>query len=261
MSPDRLKILLNTGYALHPSYPYQSPTLVRMNLLHQLPNLLTLTNLLLGTLAIISLTNGLVETALWLMGGSLLADILDGALARRLGVSGGLGVQLDSLADMVTFGVLPAMMIFYCGARYGGSFPTQQTVAVFAALSAVSAGLRLGRFNIDTRPREYFWGLATPAGGILVAGWLWAQHTNRDYGFGISDMPWLGILIPVFIALFYQIGLKLPGLKSPGKGLATAVAIALITVLGVVLLGPIAISGGIVLYILTGLVNLVGKWY
>ncbi len=232
-----------------------------MNVLRHLPNLLTLANLLMGMLAIIALTNALIEQALWLMAGSLVADVLDGVLARKLGVSGGLGVQLDSLADMVTFGVLPALMLFYCGARYGTGNPSQEITAIFASFVAVSAGLRLGRFNIDHRPREYFWGLATPAGGVLVAAWLWAQHTLQDYGFGLSDLPWLGIAIPLFLAVMYQVDLKLPGLKSPGKGMATAMAIAGITVAGLIVIGPLAITGGIILYVLTGVLNLLLKWY
>lgn len=195
------------------------------------------------------------------MAGSLVADVLDGAIARKLGIADGLGIQLDSLADMVTFGVLPAMMIFYCGARYGGGTPGQEMIAIFASLSAVSAGLRLGRFNIDVRPREYFWGLATPAGGIMVAGWLWAQHTGRDYGFGVAEMPWLGIAVPAFLMIAYQIPLKLPGLKSPKAGIITAIVLAALTLLGIVTLGPIAVPAGIVAYVLVGLLNLVIRWF
>jgi CDP-diacylglycerol--serine O-phosphatidyltransferase len=238
-----------------------SCTFVSMKLVNQIPNALTLTNLLLGTMAIIALTNALVGTAMLLMTGSLVADVLDGAIARRLGIAEGLGIQLDSLADMVTFGVLPAMMIFYCGARYGGGTPGQEMIAIFASLSAVSAGLRLGRFNIDVRPREYFWGLATPAGGIMVAGWLWAQHTGRDYGFGVADMPWLGVLVPLFLMIAFQIPLKLPGLKSPKAGILTAVALAAFTLVGLLTLGPIAVPAGIVAYVLMGLLNLVIRWY
>lgn len=238
-----------------------SSNFVAMKLARHIPNALTLTNLLLGTMAIIALTNALVSTAMLLMAGSLVADVLDGAIARKLGVHDGLGIQLDSLADMVTFGVFPAMMIFYCGARYGGGMPGQEMIAIFASLSAVSAGLRLGRFNIDVRPREYFWGLATPAGGILVAGWLWAQHIGRDYGFGVSDMPWLGVVVPVFLAIAYQLPLKLPGLKSPKAGIITAICLALATGAGLIFFGPIAIPAGIVGYVLLGLVNTVVKFY
>lgn len=232
-----------------------------MKLLRHLPNTLTLINLFLGTMAIIALTNALIETAILLMGGSLVADVLDGAIARRLGVAGGLGIQLDSLADVVTFGALPAMMLFYCGARYGGGVPGQETTAIFASLSAVSAGLRLARFNVDTRPREYFWGLATPAGGILVASWLWAQETGRDYGFGVSDMPWMAVFVSVFLMIAFQIPLKLPGLKSPREGMITLVVLALATLVGILTIGPIAVAMGIVTYVCIGLLNLLIKWY
>jgi CDP-diacylglycerol--serine O-phosphatidyltransferase len=232
-----------------------------MKLTHQIPNILTLTNLLLGMLAIIALTNALIPTVILLMGISLLADILDGAIARKMGINSALGVQLDSLADVVTFGVLPALMIFYCGARFGGGTPGQQVIAVFASLSAVSAGLRLGRFNVDERPREYFWGLATPAGAMLVASWLWAQYTGRDYGFGVADMPWLGVIIPVFIAIAYQVPLKLPGLKSPRKGLLIAGLLAILTLAGLFIIGPISITIGIIVYVLLGLFNLMIKIY
>lgn len=238
-----------------------SSNFAAMKLARHIPNALTLTNLLLGTMAIIALTNALISTAMLLMAGSLVADVLDGAIARKMGNSDGLGIQLDSLADMVTFGVLPAMMIFYCGARYGGGTPGQEMIAIFASLSAVSAGLRLGRFNIDVRPREFFWGLATPAGGILVAGWLWAQHTGRDYGFGVADMPWLGVIVPLFLMISFQIPLKLPGLKSPRAGIITAIALAVATLIGIFTLGPIAVPAGIVAYVFVGLLNILLKWY
>jgi len=232
-----------------------------MKIAHQIPNVLTLSNLLFGMLAIIALTNALIPTAIILIGCSLLADILDGAIARRMGVAGELGIQLDSLADVVSFGVLPAMMIFYCGARYGGGVPGQETIAVFASLSAVSAGLRLGRFNVDERPREYFWGLATPAGAMLVASWLWAQHTGQDYGFGVAEMPWLAVAIPVFIMIAYQVPLKLPGLKSPRPGIITAAVLAVATLIGLFMIGPISITIVIISYVGLGVLNLIIKWY
>jgi ABC-type enterochelin transport system permease subunit len=95
----------------------------------------------------------------------------------------------------------------------------------------------------------------------MVAGWLWAQHTDRDYGFGVSDMPWLGIIVPVFLMIFYQVPLRLPGLKSPKAGLITASFVAAVTLVGGILLGPIAIPMGIVLYVFLGVLNLGLKWY
>lgn len=232
-----------------------------MNLIRHIPNTLTLINLFCGTLGIIALDNGLVVTALILMGACLLADILDGAVARKLKITGGIGVELDSLADVVSFGALPAMMIFYMGSRYGGGEPSQQVVAVLGALNAASAGLRLARFNVDLRAREYFWGLATPAGAMIIGGWLWAQHIDRDYGFGVADKPWLIFIIPIFIIAAYHIPIKLPGLKSPRGGLFIAMSIAALVVVGLFIAGPISIPAGLILYYLAGLLNHSGKWY
>lgn len=228
---------------------------------HQIPNSLTLINLLMGTLGVIAMANALVMTALIMMGISLVADVFDGMLARKLGVSEGIGVQLDSLADIVSFGVLPAMMIFFLGSRYGGEFPGQQAIGVLAGLTAASAGLRLARFNIDTRSKKYFWGLATPAGAMLVAGWLWSQEVGRDFGFGVADLPFLIILVPVFIGVAYHVPLRLPGLKSPKAGITIAILLAISVVIGLFTIGPISIPAGIIFYFFIGILNVFLKWY
>ncbi|MDQ3017428.1 MAG: CDP-alcohol phosphatidyltransferase family protein [Bacteroidota bacterium] len=232
-----------------------------MKWLRHLPNVLTLINLTAGTLAVIAMTNTLIPTALGLMGVCLVADILDGQLARKLGVAGGIGVQLDSLADVVSFGVLPCMMIFYMGARYGGGEFSQQFVGVLAALTVASAGLRLARFNVDTRDKKYFWGLATPAGAMLIAGWLWAQYVNKDFGFSVAEMPFLIILIPVIVMVAYHLPLKLPGLKSPKKAITIAIILFAAIAIGVFTIGPISIPLGLLLYLLLGVINLGLKIY
>lgn len=232
-----------------------------MNLLRHLPNALTLLNLLLGTLAIIAMDNALIPTALVLISICLLADILDGAVARKLKLTGGIGVELDSIADVVSFGVLPAMMIFYMGSRFGGGSPGQEIVAILASMNAASAGLRLARFNVDKKSRLFFWGLATPAGAMLIAGWMWAQYIDRDYGFGVEDKPWLAAVIPLFLVFAYHLPLKLPGLKSPKAGFVMAVFIGIAGLIGIFTIGPISIPLGILVYYLLGVANIFTKWY
>ena len=232
-----------------------------MKLLRHLPNLLTVANLVMGVLGIIAMANGLVETALLLVAGGLVADVLDGMVARWLKVDCGLGVQLDSLADLVTFGVLPAMMLFYMGARFGGPTPGQEATAIVAALFVGSTAVRLARFNIDDRPRQFFYGLPTPAGAIFIAAWLWAQWSNREMGLGVSQLPWLAILIPVLLGILYQAPLRLPSLKSAPR-VRMLLGIPLVVAgIGLAWAGPIAISGGITAYVLIGLVNLALRRY
>jgi len=211
-----------------------------------------------GTIAILATFHHSYVIVLYLIGGCLLADILDGALARRLGVDGPLGIQLDSLADVVSFGVLPACIVYKMAIPLLGDGVFSM---LLASMIAVSAGLRLGRFNVDTRPREYFWGLATPSGGIMVAALGWSVLLREDFDNNPELLKGIIWLLPLFLAVLYQAALKLPGLKSPKPGIYTLVAIAVLTVAGLFVLGPIAIAGGIFLYVMAGVVNLMIKWY
>ena len=232
-----------------------------MNLLRQIPNILTLSNLLAGSLAILLLCNQNVEfrTILLLFGWCLLADILDGAIARKLGVSDTLGIQLDSLADVVSFGMVPALII----SRFSIPFPEVNTFyilcQILAACVAVSAGLRLGRFNVDERPREYFWGLATPAGAILVMALAWDKYVINSGAF--FNAPLLTIALPIFLIIMYQVPLKLPGLKSPMQGKLAAGVLILMTIVLWFLIGPLSIAVGMVGYVLVGILNLFLKFY
>ncbi len=232
-----------------------------MKWLRHLPNTLTLINLFCGMMGVIAMSNALVITALILMGISLLADVFDGMLARKLGVADGIGVQLDSIADTVSFGVLPGMMIFYMGARYAGEFPNQQFIAVLAGLTVASAGFRLARFNVDTRDKKYFWGLATPAGAMLVAGYLWAQDAGRDFGLGVAEFPLIIVILPLFLIFAFHLPVKLPGLKSPKKVVMIPFLIVIAVVIGLFTIGPISITLGLLAYYLLGVLNLFFKFY
>lgn len=232
----------------------------QMNWWRQLPNALTLTNLMFGSVAIMALSQHNVVLALILIVGSLIADILDGAIARKMGVDGELGIQLDSLADVVSFGVLPAMMIYMLNVEDNDD--TANIIFMFiSSLVAVSAGLRLARFNVDTRPREYFWGLPTPAGAILVAGWILSVFVGYAFDWSRDTMHIVSIALVLFLAILYQVPLKLPGLKSPKPGKITALIILLLAIGLFFFIGPITIPLAIITYVLCGILNLLIKWY
>lgn len=139
-----------------------------------IPNALTCGNLICGIFGILYVFKGDLITASFLIGVALICDFLDGFLARLLHVSSPIGKELDSLADMVTFGVLPAFMLLKliegscttgtCTIGLGGFYKP------YIALSlAVFSALRLAKFNIDTRQSHSFIGVPTPANGMLVA--------------------------------------------------------------------------------------------
>ena len=136
-----------------------------MNVKQHIPNLLTLGNLLCGCIAIFMVLEGKYAFAFNLMIIAAVLDFFDGFVARLLKVSGELGAQLDSLADMVTFGVLPAMFMFSMIENN-----TENYYLPFVGFFiAMMSGYRLAKFNIDTEQSENFKGLPTPINAVIVA--------------------------------------------------------------------------------------------
>lgn len=138
-----------------------------------IPNLLTLSNLLCGSLAVVSALEGDLVRVFWLVMLSALCDFLDGFAARLLNQYSALGVQLDSLADMVSFGLVPSMVSFSIlrTLEFGGECGAWCYVAFIIVLFSA---LRLARFNIDEEQHEEFLGLPTPACSIffVATGWM-----------------------------------------------------------------------------------------
>ncbi len=141
--------------------------------LFTVPNMLTLANLLAGCAAIIfTLQYHAYETAYWLIIAAAVFDFFDGFAARLLNQSSPLGVQLDSLADDVTFGLAPAVVmydLYLDSPSYYGLDPEimgwlKWGVLIIAAFSV----LRLAKFNIDTTQSAEFEGLPTPANALML---------------------------------------------------------------------------------------------
>ncbi len=139
----------------------------------EIPNLLTLGNLLSGCLGLYFVMQGNVFNASHCLFVSLVCDFLDGFLARLLHAYSDLGKELDSLADVVSFGVLPSFILLNlveqsCGAQCTqGLFGFYKPFLVFSL--ALMSAYRLAKFNIDTRQSDQFIGVPTPANGLLVA--------------------------------------------------------------------------------------------
>lgn len=152
-----------------------------------LANLLTLLNLVLGMASLMLSVQGAYETAALLVIVGMAFDGLDGRVARALGISSDFGKQLDSLSDIVTFGVAPAIIMWDVVLRDMGVLG-----AVIACAFPVAGALRLARFHVQTGQKHYFVGLPiTAAGGILSTFALY--H-------GLIPLFWLPILT---VALSY----------------------------------------------------------
>jgi len=165
-----------------------------MGFKNQVPNIITLLNLLSGTIAVIFAVKGHLElTALWVIIG-IFFDFFDGLAARLLQAQSELGLQLDSLADMVTSGVAPGIVMFQLlnrslsSSTWGTTVPIVSDVskqptleqlffdfsgisypiALVGLLITLASAYRLAKFNIDTRQTTSFIGLPTPANTLLI---------------------------------------------------------------------------------------------
>lgn len=142
-----------------------------MKLTRHLPNALTLANLACGTMAAITIAQTHDQTiAVLLIFLAAFFDLLDGAVARKLGVHGEMGKQLDSLADVVSFGVAPSVIIWGMLER---SLPEELSLLKYLALmNVICAAIRLARFNTAQSGQTVFFGMPSPANGIFWASML-----------------------------------------------------------------------------------------
>jgi len=144
-----------------------------------IPNFITSLNLVCGLLSIIVMIEGKIIPAFYLILLAAVFDFLDGLSARILDAYSDVGKQLDSLADMVSFGVAPALMMFYyieySFLLHQSGFTVETAawheilILYSAILIAVASGFRLAKFNIDPNQSFTFSGLPTPANAILIA--------------------------------------------------------------------------------------------
>ena len=189
-----------------------------MSIKKHIPNTITCCNLFSGCVACVMAFSGKFESAMLFIVLGAVFDFFDGMVARLLGVSSPLGVQMDSLADDVTFGLAPATVIFSFMRllEYPSCFGDfAQVLPYFAFLIAVFSACRLAKFNIDTRQTTSFIGLPTPANALfwsslIVGGGEWLFEMNNGW-----------ILILVLILLFsYFLVSEIPMFSMKFKNLS-----------------------------------------
>lgn len=176
-----------------------------LKMTRHIPNFITSLNLTSGFLAIIFILKGDPVIASWLVLAAMVFDFLDGFASRLLNAYSDLGKELDSLADVVSFGVVPGLILYLllsAGLETSLSAAENSTwfkfvlISLVPALIPVCAGLRLAKFNIDTTQTTSFRGLPTPAAAMAVVSVLLSSF--------YSDSEILKALIssPVFIIIF-----------------------------------------------------------
>jgi CDP-diacylglycerol--serine O-phosphatidyltransferase len=136
-----------------------------MNIKAQIPNLFTMLNLFCGCVALVMVSNSQFDLAFYFVCLGIFFDFFDGFFARKFGVAGPLGVQLDSLADMVTSGLVPGFVMFKM--LVVTTVANESYIAFLGFIITLGACYRLAKFNIDTRQSDSFIGLPTPANALF----------------------------------------------------------------------------------------------
>jgi CDP-diacylglycerol--serine O-phosphatidyltransferase len=200
--------------------------MVKINIKQHIPNTITCLNLVCGCFSIMSSLNGnLTFAGIWIVVAAIF-DFCDGLSARMLHVTSAIGKELDSLSDVVSFGVAPTMITYkWLTICYSQMPPAAQTtfasymtylVFLVPALSAV----RLAKFNLDTKQTENFIGMPTPANALFL-GFIPAAAEH----IAILDNFWVVLVFAVFFAILLvspinMISLKFKDFKFTGMNIA-----------------------------------------
>ncbi len=236
----------------------------------QLPNIITLLNLFCGCIAAILAVQGALELAALFVVFGIGFDFFDGFAARILNVQSELGLQLDSLADMVTSGLVPGIVMFQMISKAsGGAVNTVFNlwdndqyldqifvpyISLLGLLITLASAYRLAKFNIDTRQTTSFIGLPTPANALLILSLpLILRFQEQSW---ISDVilnPWTLIGLTLLSCYMLNAEIRLFALKFKTWGFAenkVRYIFLLLTIILLILLQFMAIPCIILLYVL-----------
>ena len=177
-----------------------------MALYKHIPNTITSMNLLSGVMGVIFTLEGHLEWALPLMVLAAVFDFCDGLAARLLGAYSPIGGELDSLADLVSFGVLPALMLYKV-------LPADAPVLLryIPLFVAVMSAVRLAKFNVDDRQTLDFIGLPTPSCAMVCGALAHFLHTGGGVPSGAG--PWLVAAVALILGLLLVSEIPMFGMK------------------------------------------------
>lgn len=206
--------------------------------IYLLPNLFTTAALFAGFYAIIAGMHGRFEAAAIGIFAALVFDGLDGRIARLTHTQSKFGAEFDSLSDMVSFGVAPALVMFSWALQDLGKFGW--TVAF---IYVACAALRLARFNtqIESADKNYFSGLASPAAAAAIAATVWVAQDEGWFGPQLpEELAWLAALFTVLVGALMIVNIKyhsFKGLDFRGR-VPFVVMILVVLGFGLVMLDP-----------------------
>lgn len=226
---------------------------------NNLANAFTLGNLFAGSVGIIHLITGNYQITAICLILSLFLDFCDGFVARAMGSNSELGVQLDSLADMVSFGLLPGLVMFKALEPFGSqlfSVDLPFEIKYIGLFVTLFSCLRLAIFNLDDEQTYYFKGLNTPANTILIFG---MYYSFMETGFFkiLFENSLLLILVTILSSWLLVSPIKMISLKFKSMKIADnypKIALAIGVILLIILFKIVGIPLAMVFYILVSLI-------
>lgn len=234
--------------------------------LHSLPNIFTAVNLMSGGVAVFALISKIdfiVPICILL---SLVCDFFDGFIARKMNIQSNIGKELDSLADVISFGLVPSFMLLRM------FNPTMEVkfnligilLFVLPFTIAVYSAFRLAKFNLETRDSEYFYGLNTPSNTLMILGVFLSWLSNDFNLVDLMDQNWL-LLLAVVILINYLLISNTPmfsnkSIKKQFRGNLPFMLVGIIGIASIILFKYIGISVTILTYVLLSLFVLRLKW-
>ncbi len=232
---------------------------IRERSIYLLPNLFTTGALFAGFYSIVQAMGGNFEQSAVAIFLAMVMDGLDGRVARLTHTQSAFGAEYDSLSDMVSFGVAPALVLYVWALK-----PMGKLGWIAAFIYCAGAALRLARFNtkLDESDKRYFQGLPSPAAAALLAGLVWVMHDNgiagADILAGWLQMKWVAWGFTVFAGLTMVSDLRYFSGKDFNLRRSVPFVVILLIVLGFVLISyspPEVLFALFVLYGLSGYAN------
>lgn len=234
-----------------------------------IPNFITSLNLVSGFIAIIFAANGNLITSSWFLLAAMIFDFMDGFSARLLKAYSPLGKELDSLADVVSFGVAPGLIIYYLLINSGSTgSPVNLYSDVFktivfmliAAIMPVCGAIRLAIFNLDSTQSTSFKGLPIPANALAVISVVIAGHySNSPLIDSFTSSPLLLIIFTIILSLLMVSRIPLFSLKITNlklKGNEGRYILFVLILINVSIFGTLALPLIIPLYIISSALSL-----
>ena len=234
--------------------------------LHSLPNLFTAINLMSGGIAVYGLITKIDFIVPICILVSIVCDFFDGFVARKMNIQSSIGKELDSLADVISFGLVPCFMLlrmFNPTMEFKTSliglllFILPFTIAVYSAF-------RLAKFNLETRDSEYFYGLNTPSNTLMILG-VYLSWLSNDFNLiNFLDQNWI-LLMATVITINYLLISNTPmfsnkSIKKQFKGNLPFLLVSIIGLVSIIFFKYIGISLAIMTYVLLSILVLRLKW-